>query len=308
MIWIIIGILLIAILLVSRITYKICFHVAKDHFEDPYEKVNAPQFKAVQHLMDKSTGIMESTACEDVYIPSHDGLKLRGRFYRVADNAPVIIVFHGYRSATLRDAAGGFSLGLKMGYNVLAVDQRAHGSSGGRVISFGIRERYDCLKWIEYVQQRFSKDTPIILCGISMGAATILMSASLDLPDNVRGIMADCPYSSPSAIIRKVCKDLHFPPALAYPFLWLGAFLFGGFRLNGCDAVSAVKNTNIPILLIHGDDDRFVPCRMSREIYENCADHAQLHIFPNAGHGLSYITDHERYEKICIDFFRTILS
>lgn len=305
--WIIAAAVLAVILILSRYTYTICFHAAKDHFEDPYQKVDDPQFRAVQHLMDKSTGIMERTECEDVYIQSHDGLTLHGRFYDVSKDAPTIIVFHGYRSPTLRDCAGGFSLGLKLGYNVLAVDQRAHGTSGGRVISFGIKERYDCLKWVEYVRRRLGNDTPIILSGISMGAATVLMSASLDLPKNVRGIMADCPYSSPSAIIRKVCKDMGYPPVLAYPFLWLGALIYGGFRLNSCDAVSAVKNTDIPILLIHGGDDRFVPCEMSRQIYENCSDHAQLHIFPDAGHGLSYIIDHQRYEKICTQFLREVI-
>ncbi len=307
MTFLIVAAVLIIILIICRYTYKICFHAAKDHFEDPYMKMDEPQFKAVQHLMDNSTRIMEQTECEDVYIDSHDGLTLHGRFYDVAKDAPVIIVFHGYRSPTLRDCAGGFALGLKLRYNVLAVDQRAHGTSGGRVISFGIRERYDCLKWIEYVKARLGDDTPIILCGISMGAATILMSASLDLPKNVRGIMADCPYSSPSAIIRKVCKDMRYPPALAFPFLWLGALIYGGFLLNSCDAVTAVKNTDIPILLIHGGDDRFVPCEMSKKIYENCADHAQLHIFPNAGHGLSYIIDHVRYEEICFKFLGEVI-
>lgn len=307
MIWIIAAAVLVIILLVSRYTYKICFHVAKDHFEDPYEKVDNPQFRAVQHLMDKSTRIMEQTECEDVYIRSHDGLRLHGRFYDADKDAPVIIVFHGYRSSALRDCAGGFALGLMLGYNVLAVDQRSHGTSGGRCISFGIKERYDCLKWIEYIKERLGEDTPVVLCGISMGAATILMSASLELPKNVRGIMADCPYSSPSAIIRKVCKDVGYPPALAFPFLWLGALIYGGFRLGCCDAVSAVKNTDIPILLIHGGDDNFVPCEMSKKIYENCAGHAQLHIFPGAGHGLSYIIDHIRYEEICLKFLSEVI-
>ena len=305
--WIIAAAVVIAVLLISRYTYNICFYVKKDHFEDPYEKVDNPQYRAVQHLLDRSTLIMEQTECEDVYIQSHDGLTLHGRFYDVAEGAPVIIVFHGYRSSALRDCAGGFSLGLKFGYNVLAVDQRALGQSAGRVISFGIRERYDCLKWIEYARSRFGEDVPIILCGISMGAATILMSSSLQLPKNVRGIMADCPFSSPSAIIKKVCKEVGYPPALAFPFLWLGALIYGGFRLCSCDAVSAVKNTDIPILLIHGADDRFVPCYMSEEIYENCKDHAQLHIFPNAGHGLSYIIDPVRYEQICLKFLEDVI-
>jgi fermentation-respiration switch protein FrsA (DUF1100 family) len=307
MLWIIVAALLVFVLVVSLYTYKICFHMAKDHFEDPYEQVNDPQFRAVQHLMDKSTRILEQTQCEDVYIDAHDGLKLHGRFYAVETGAPVIIVFHGYRSPALRDCAGGFALGLKLGYNVIAIDQRAHGTSEGQVISFGIRERYDCLKWIEYAKKRLGEDVPIILSGISMGAATVLMSASLNLPKNVRGIMADCPYSSPAAIIRKVCKDVGYPPALAYPFLWIGALIFGGFRLGSCDAITAVKNTNIPILLIHGEEDHFVPCQMSKDIFANCSENAQLHIFPNAGHGLSYILDHVRYEEICLKFLKDVI-
>lgn len=305
--WIIAAAVIIVVLIICRITFKICFHSAKNRNEDPYMVVDDPQFQSVKHLMDKSTRIMESTQCEDVYTKSHDGLTLHARYYDVAEGAPVIIVFHGYRSMALRDSAGGFALGLKMGYNVLAVDQRAHGTSGGRVISFGIRERYDCLQWISYIRQRFGNDTPVILCGISMGAATVLMSASLELPENVRGIMADCPYSSPSAIIRKVCKDIKFPPVLAYPFLWLGALIYGGFRLGSCDAASAVQKSNIPILLIHGGDDRFVPCQMSKKIYENCADHAQLYIIPDAGHGLSYIIDPTAYEQACLKFLNEII-
>ncbi len=305
--WIIAAAVIVLILLISRFTYKICFLAAKKRIENPYEVIDDPQFRAVQHLMDKSTRIMESTQCEHVTTRSHDGLTLHGRYYDIAKDAPVIIVFHGYRSQAIRDGAGGFALGLKLGYNVLAVDQRAHGTSGGRVISFGVKERYDCLQWIEYVRSRFGTDTPIFLCGISMGAATVLMSASLDLPENVRGIMADCPYSSPSKIIRKVCKDIRIPPSVAFPFLWLGALIYGGFRLGSCDAVSAVRNTNIPILLIHGEDDRFVPCEMSKEIYENCKDHAQLHTFPDAGHGLSYIIDHVRYEEICLKFLQEVI-
>ena len=140
-----------------------------------------------------------------------------------------------------------------------------------------------------------------------MGAATVLMSASLNLPENVRGIMADCPYSTPSAIIRKVCKDVGYPPTLSYPFLWLGSLIFGGFRLDSCDAISAVKHTSLPILLIHGGDDRFVPCEMSREIYEACAAPKVLATFPGADHGLSYILDEPRYAGIVLDFLNKYL-
>ncbi len=307
MIWLFLGILVILfVVFAAAYTYRICFHSPKKRDLDPYSPVTGPQHKAVEALMHKSTRIMEETACETVTVTARDGLRLSGRYYQVNPGAPVMLAFHGYLSQALRDCSGAFALGLKLNFNVLAVDQRSHGLSDGRTISFGIKERHDVVAWVQYINGRFGTDTPIVLNGLSMGAATVLMAADLDLPENVCCIMADCPYSSPGAIIRKVAADVGYPEKLAYPFLKLGARLFGGFALEEAAAVTSVKNAKVPILLIHGEDDRFVPCDMSREIYANCQENAQLHTFPEAGHGLSYIVDYQRYEKICIDFLNTI--
>jgi fermentation-respiration switch protein FrsA (DUF1100 family) len=149
---------------------------------------------------------------------------------------------------------------------------------------------------------------PIILSGLSMGAATVLMSAGLDLPKNVSCIIADSPYSSPVAIIEKVCKDQKYPVAICRPFLHLSALIFGGFRLGCCTAKEAVKNSSIPVLLIHGEDDHFVPCQMSLEIAAACASRVEVTTFPEAGHGLSYVTDPVRYEAIVCHFLQSIPS
>lgn len=299
------AIFLILILSGCVYTYIICFHVPRKHYEDPYQRVDTPQFRSVQHLLDQSTKILESTHCEEVTITSYDGLKLHGRYYAVQDGAPVIIAFHGYRSASLRDCAIGFSLGLKYGYNVLAVDQRAHGMSEGHVITFGIKERYDCQSWISYIKERFGEGRPILLIGISMGAATVLMAADLDLPTNVKGIIADSAYCSPADIIKKVCRDIGYPVKLTYPLIRLGALIFGSFELNAAAAINSAKRSQLPILLIHGEEDLFVPCEMSKKIHAS-ASNTRLYTFPDAGHGLSYLTDPTRYEAICLDFMKDI--
>ena len=139
-----------------------------------------------------------------------------------------------------------------------------------------------------------------------MGAATVLMTAGLDLPENVACVMADCPYSSPAAIIEKVCQDMHYPVPLCRPFLYLGARIFGGFKLNECTANVAVKHAKVPILLLHGEADHYVPCDMSREIAANCASPVQLHTFPDAGHGLCYMTDPQRYERVVYNFLSSV--
>ena len=193
-------------------------------------------------------------------------------------------------------------MALEMGHSVLLVDQRSHGQSSGGTITFGIKERRDVLSWLNYVNERVGTNTPAFLWGISMGAATVLMAADQKLPGNVAGILADCPYSSPKAIIKKVCEeDLHLSATFMYPFIRLSARLFGGFNLEESSAPEAVKSTHIPILLIHGEADFFVPCRMSREIKEACPSITLLTV-PEAGHGLAYMVAPDKYKEAVRSF------
>ena len=303
---VIIVAIIVVFLSISHYTYQICFYSPKDRNEDPYESFEGEQYEQVSELIRRCTAIMEKSSFRWVQIVSHDQIKLYGRYYHNTDGAPLMILFHGYRSCALRDCAGGFVLAKKIGFNILAVDQRAHGKSDGNSITFGVMERQDCLSWAKYAAQYLTLGAPILLSGLSMGAATVLMASELSLPKEVVGILADCPYSSPKEIIQKVCKDRKIPPKLAYPFVYLGAKLFGKFELNASTAVDAVKNTNLPILLYHGEDDRFVPCQMSKDIYAANSGNCRLHTFPYAGHGLCYMTDPMRYEQITLDFLKRI--
>lgn len=291
-------------LLFAFYSYRICFHSPKkrDHSNIESWFPKGTQYEALRDRMIASTKRMEDAPCEWIRIKSHDNRTLWGRYYENRPGAPLMLIFHGYRGYCCRDCAGGFAMAKKLGFNALAVDQRSHGKSDGRVISFGIRERHDCLDWIHYAVARFGSDIPVILTGVSMGAATVLMASDLELDGNVVCIMADCPYSSPMEIIEKVAKDVGYPQHISAPFIRLGALVFGGFHLDAASAETSVQKAGIPILLIHGEDDLFVPCDMSRKIYDNCQKAAQLHTFPGAGHGLSYLTDPHRYEKICVDF------
>ena len=307
MVWIfLLGAAVVFSVWVTVYVYLQCFHSPADRKEDPYTLIEGEQYAALADVIIECTRVMDKAPCEDVYTISHDGLKLHARYYHTKANAPTVIVMHGYRSNAIRDGAGGFALSRQLGFNILVPDQRAHARSEGKVISFGINERQDCLRWIEYANTRFGSHLPILLCGLSMGAATVLMAADLDLPENVVGIMADCPYASPAGIIRKVCTDRGFPEKLVFPFIRAAAKLLGRFSISESTAVDAVKQARVPILLIHGDDDRFVPCSMSREIAENCASGVQLEIFPDAGHGLCYMSDPDRYEEAVYAFLGSI--
>ena len=307
-----IAVIVLAIIIITLsiafYTYRTCFHSPKNRVEDPYSDLVGEQYDQINELIHKCTAIAESAPFQWVQITSFDHLKLYGRYYHITDRAPVIILLHGYRGSTLRDCSGNFMLAHRLGFNILAVEQRGHGRSDGTAITFGILERFDCVAWANYAANYLSKGEPIVLSGLSMGAATVLMAAELSLPKEVVGILADCPYSSPKQIIKKVCKDRMISPNLIYPFVALGAKLFGRFNLASSTAVDAIVNTKIPILLYHGEDDRFVPHEMSQAIYAANPDFCELHTFPIAGHGLCYIADPIRYEKVTYNFLKNIPS
>lgn len=289
----------------SYYAYRVAFY-SPNKSRDQIPSTSAPQYDPYRDEMKRIFELLRNRPCEYVTITSYDGLTLSGRYYHTADGAPLDIGFHGYRSSPMTDFTGGSELSINLGHNVLLVDQRAHGKSEGRTISFGIRERYDCLSWIQYAIQRFGEDTKILLYGISMGGATVLMASGLELPDNVKGIIADCPYSSAMDIIMDVGKTMPIPNWLIRPFVKLGAKVYGGFDVEETDAAEAVKNVHIPILIIHGEADNFVPCEMSDIVSEN-PQWIQRYTFPNADHGISYLADPARYKRIVTDFMNKVL-
>lgn len=238
---------------------------------------------------------------ESVCITSVDGYKLYARYYEVGKGAGLQIECHGYHGSPIRDFCGGNRIARENGYDTLVIEQRGMLRSGGRAITFGIMERWDVKSWCDYAVRRFGSDVKIVLSGISMGAASVLMASCLDLPRNVFAIIADCPYSSPLGIIRKVGRDMKLPVRFLTPFVVLSARLFGRFNLLEASCLDAVAKTDIPILLIHGTDDMFVPYEMGLEL-KKANPSIRFEGFPGAGHGLSYMLDTPRYERIVKEF------
>ncbi len=292
----------------AYIVYRIAFYSSKKQKEVVYTFPRGEQYETFREPLQKAIDKILARPYEPITITAKDGTKLFGRYYHVSDGAPVQILIHGWRGYAVLDCSGGSALAQKIGHNALVIDQRANGKSGGHCISFGIREKEDCLAWIAYLIDRFGEHTQIILSGISMGASTVLMATSLELPSNVKGIMADCPFTSAKNIIQDVCKTLKIPAKPVCFFADISAFLFGHFRLAEADAVSTVARAELPILILHGEDDRFVPCHMGKTLYEANPKHIRLHTFPEAGHGLSYMVDPKRYEELVISFLNECIS
>lgn len=250
---------------------------------------------------------LQNKPCEFVTVRTPDGLSLSGRYYHVQDNAPLAICFHGYKSCWLTDFCGGADIAFQMGQNVLLIDERAHGKSEGRTITFGIKERQDLLCWVNYALERFGPEVKILLYGVSMGGATVIMSTELDLPNNVKGIVADCPYSAPLDVILSVGKQQGYPVKLIKPFVILGAKVYGGFDVQETSGAKAIKHTKVPVMIIHGEDDTFVPPEMSQCIQETNPEMVTRHTFPGAYHALSYVIDTPRYRTLVKEFMKKVL-
>lgn len=284
------------VFLTSYICYFITFRTIKKEKDNPHSKVTLETYESFRHITEPLIDDLIKTPCEHVTVQSHDGLSLHARYYKNFDDAPLEIQMHGYRGHALRDFCSGGRDARERGNNLLLIDQRAHGRSEGSSISFGILERHDCLTWINLAHEKLGAET-VILIGMSMGAATVLMASGMELPSCVKCVIADCPYTSPREIIRKVIGcDMHLPVGLLYPFVRLGGRIYGGFDIEEASPIEAVKNTKIPTLIIHGGADSFVPAEMSKRIFENCdAQIKHRLVIPSADHGLSYLVDKETY-------------
>lgn len=265
------------------------------------------QYKFYREEIKKRAKALSDLPCEEVTIQSQDGLKLVGSYYHLKDGAPLAIFFHGYRSTAIRDFCGGFHFYRNEGFNLLLVDQRCIGRSEGKAITFGIRERWDCLEWAKYAARRWP-GTPILLLGISMGASTVLMASDLPLPKQVIGILGDCPFSSPKDILCSVAADMGLPVKPSYALLKFGAKLFGGFDPDEASTADCLTRAKLPVVLIHGEADDYVPCEMSLKCFEVCRTPVRLLTVPGAEHGMSFFIDEEGYAMAVGGFARALLA
>lgn len=246
---------------------------------------------------------------DDVWVTSTDGLRLFGKFFPCGNSKKTVICFHGYTSEGLNDYSTLARFYLENGYNLMIVDQRAHGKSEGTYIGFGCLDRLDAKIWIDYVVGRVGEDSSILLHGDSMGAATVLMTTGLKLPRQVKAAVSDCAFTSAWDVFCAVLKNMyHLPP---FPIMQIANQMVkkrAGYELDECNAKREVAKAEIPILFIHGKDDSFVPCSMVYELYGNCQSQKKLVVVDGAGHVESCYKNPESYEEAIRSFIFPIFE
>ena len=263
-----------------------------------------PEF---MELLEAGEQRLRSIPHETLRISAHDGTALAGHLFRSEKPDRLLIAMHGWRSSWARDFAMAANFFRENGCSVLYAEQRGQGSSGGDYMSFGMLERYDCLSWVNFLNEQGFRETPIYLVGISMGATTVLMAAGFDeLPPNVLGVIADCGFTSAKEIWKHVSREnLGFPigrrekqlDALCRKRIDMGS--------DAYSTLDAMHSCKTPVLFIHGSEDSFVPVEMTLQNYDACAAPKRLLLVEGANHGMSYLVARQRYEAAVKDFWIT---
>ena len=294
----IVGGLLIILFIGLFCLYMYSFYSPKKGQSDDFN-LSAPLYNGMHDKVIPLIENIRKIPYEDAFITSFDKLKLHARVYENKGSKKVAVLCHGYRGTARRDFSGGAVEVIDLCYTTILIDERAHGTSQGHSITFGVREVKDVIKWVEYARNRFGEDIELVLIGISMGGATVLMAS--DKVGKAK-IIADCPYSSPKIMLQHSVKTLGLPVAIFYPLINLSSIIFAHTNLNKISAYDTVNNTDNPILIIHGNKDTVVPYTISQDLFNAYQDKIQYELFDDADHGMSYIVDKSRYQKIIKDF------
>lgn len=251
----------------------------------------------------------DSLPKEDVWITSFDGLKLHGTLIRNGDGKKLLIQAHGFRSSAKGSFAGSLRYFYGQGFTILLIDHRAHGQSEGKYITYGVLERVDLRDWVFCALEMLGEDIQIVLDGISMGATTVLMAGALDLPENVRGLIADSGFTSPYDIFVEVlARTFHAKPFPILPLCGLMAEMKANFGFKDATTLEAMAENEIPVLFVHGEEDDFVPIEMSEANFEACKGEKYFVRVPGAKHGCGYLVDRENCEQAMTAFFEKILQ
>lgn len=290
------------ILLVLLVIIIICLFLIKETFVRNDKLDTTPAWHEYINANQEGREYIYSLNPEDLYINSFDNLKLHALFINNNTNKTIICV-HGYKA---KDGLYDFGMSARflnsLGYNLLFVDNRAHGLSQGKYIGFGVLDSIDVNSWVDYLVTIMNQET-IILYGMSMGAATVLNTDS----SPVKAIIADCGFASGyDEVAYQIKKMYHLPSFPLVPISNILLKLLAKYSLKDKEAYKSIKNYKNNLLIIHGSKDHFVPTSDAYKIFDNATCHKKILIVPGASHAKSYLKDTELYEQTIKEFLDEI--
>lgn len=267
---------------------------------DLNEFADMAKWEEYKKIMTPNREWLEQQKLEEIDIKARDGIRLHGYYLPAEEPSDKLCIgCHGYTSKGMNDFPSHTRFFHEQGFDVLILDLRAHGKSEGDYVGFGVLDRFDLLEWIRYVNKRFDNSKKILLHGTSMGGTTVLMTSGFsEIQDSVKGIVADCAFTSPYDIFAHVLKkDYHLPP---FPIMNINDVMCqktAGYSFTEYSTLDALKTNKIPVLFIHGKVDLFVPTWMSQKNYDAAVCEKELLWVEGAGHGSSYYENMPLYQE-----------
>ncbi len=274
----------------------------------------------------ENTGFYPNTKqLHQTVLNKQDGKMMDVYAYYVDQGSDKTVMIHGgfrgnWNNGIVTEEYNDF---YKAGYNLLFVDSRATGNSGGDYVTYGQYESDDVLYWInQEVRERPSQK--ILLYGGSMGAATMMSVLAKDIPVNVKGIIENCGFASIDEHLRFTYSQTvvpALPPAIKNQLDIIGdqehEDLFMGLlkqyyfdqemHLDPTAALPTIgMSGSLPKLIIHGTADDVVPVSNAQKLYELAGGYKDLLLVEGAGHGKAQEVDHAAYTKHVTDFLKVV--
>lgn len=230
---------------------------------------------------------------EEFHIESQDGLKLRALYLEAPGSNRIAFCIHGIQTTGEREFATLAKYFYENGISSFIIDQRAHGKSEGKYLTYGDKEAEDCKKWLDFIAGHFGPSTRIFVYGLSMGSSTTLLLNRYELPENVEYLVADCGYSSIKAQLKNTFSSIHLPAGLCYFLYKCSCRLHHVYNPDKVDIMKCVRNSRLPIIFIHGAADDVVPVENAYNMYEECGSEKKLVITEGLKHTESFVFSEE---------------
>ncbi|MGM9618674.1 MAG: alpha/beta hydrolase [Oscillospiraceae bacterium] len=270
------------------VTYVLFFRLAYKAKKATVENTLAQEpWLPYRERVEREIAWFEAQESKQLYILTRDEVRLSARYLPAeGESRGRVVLMHDYRVPAAVNFAGALRAYHEQGFDVLLCDERAHGESLGKWICFGARERYDCKLWVECLNKLYGGDKPVFLHGVGMGGTAVLMTAGLKLPRNVTAVVAEGACTSPYAMVKKLLRRMHLASSVNLRHFDFWCRAMAGFRLKGASTQAALRETKLPVLLLHGSEDAVAPAAMAEANFEACGGEKQLRMVPGAGHGV----------------------
>jgi uncharacterized protein len=297
--WLLIVIIILIIILLGAGSYLTRVAIYPKVF--PSEEIYRGEIEN-GHLVE---AVFKTWQQREVQISSPDGYALRALYFPLEDSQKTVILSHGITMGIYQMIAF-LPIFRSCGFNVIVYDLRNHGSSGGKNTTFGFYEKHDLKAVVDWAFDQLEPGGRVGTMGLSLGAGTSLQHAAIDA--RLSFVIADCPYSDLFDLFsQRLMDDYHLHP---FPVLYVGEWIFWlitGARYRDISPRKAVEKFSTPLLLIHGQEDTYVPSRMSRELYQHKTNGIRkLWLVPLAEHAAAYDQDRKEYARQVEEFLKEI--